>query len=171
MHTIEPSSDAAVVADLIRRAFAGVAERLGLTAGDWGWHPANWTPEKVRQAMDEGVCFHVLSCGQRPCGCVGINKTGPGVCKLRRLAVLPEFQRRGLGRALVRYGLARAAELGARRVEIGIIDEDPGLKGWYTRLGFTVTEEAVRHDRLPFTVTRMAAAVGPAAGTGPGEPT
>lgn len=161
MHAIAPSNDAALIADLIRRAFADVADRLGLTPESWRWHPSNYTPEKVRQSMAKGVCFHVLSCDGEPCGCVGIDPVGPDVYKLRRLAVVPEYQRRGLGRALVRYALDQAADLGAKRVEIGAIAEEAHLMDWYAGLGFVVTTEGIRYDHLPFTVTRMAAPVPP----------
>ena len=169
MHSIEPNNDTALLADLIRRAFTGVADRLGLTAENWSWHPSNYTPERIDEALDKGVCFHVLSCDGRPCGCVGIQETDPGVCKLRRLSVLPGHQGRGFGRALVRYVFEQAAALGAKRVEIGLIAEDTGLKDWYARLGFVVTEEGIQYEHLPFTVTRMAAPVPLAEGVCDGE--
>ncbi|GAA1867244.1 N-acetyltransferase [Myceligenerans crystallogenes] len=50
---------------------------------------------------------------------------------LSPLAVLPALQRRGLGAALVRHGLADLAERG---VPLVFLEGDPG---YYSRLGFT----------------------------------
>ena len=171
MYAIAPSDDADLLAGLIGRAFTPVVDRLGLTPETWRWHPSNYTPEKIRLAMAKGVRFHVLCSEGRPVGCVGIDMTEPGVCIMRRLAVLPDSQHRGFGRALVDCAFQRAAALGAERMEIGIFTEEAQLKDWYARLGFVVIDEGVQYDHLPLSVTHMAAPVRPADGARDGEST
>ena len=50
--------------------------------------------------------------------------------------------------------MTKAREVGARRVELGIISADVELRRWYEKLGFSVTNTA-RFEHLPFEVTFM----------------
>ena len=162
-HTIGSASlpDVPVVVDLIRKAFADVAARFGLTPENCPRHPSNCAPEWIETAIQKGVQFFLLEMDGGPAGCVAIEKGPPGVCYLERLAVLPAYRRRGLGKALVDRALSRAAALGAQRVEIGIIAAQEELKEWYRRLGFVETRTA-EFPHLPFEVCFMARDLEPA---------
>jgi ribosomal protein S18 acetylase RimI-like enzyme len=74
---------------------------------------------------------------------------------LEKLGVLPQFRRRGFGKALVQHALAEAEAIGAYRVEVGIISAQAELRKWYRSLGFTETGTA-RFAHLPFEVMFMA---------------
>jgi hypothetical protein len=56
--------------------------------------------------------------------------------------------------ALVTHVLSQAKNLGAKRVNIGIIAEQNELKKWYKEIGF-VEQESKEFPRLPFNVTFM----------------
>lgn len=60
----------------------------------------------------------------------------PGEAEFRTLAVAPEAQRRGVGAALVRACVERAAALGCRAVVICTRDFALGAQRMYQRLGF-----------------------------------
>lgn len=69
--------------------------------------------------VDGAVVGHVL-----------FSPVGEGLLGLAPLAVVPAQQKRGLGAALVRRGLSRAREAGARAVVV------LGEPGYYARFGF-----------------------------------
>lgn len=77
-----------------------------------------------------------------------------GDLELRRLAVDPRERHVGLGRELVEFACRAAAELGASRITIGIIEENARLRRWYLAAGFTHTGTR-RFPHLPFTVGYM----------------
>ncbi|MHC4435391.1 MAG: GNAT family N-acetyltransferase, partial [Planctomycetota bacterium] len=85
-----------------------------------------------------------------------LEKAGPEVCYLERLAVLPEHRGKGCGKMLVEHVFDKAAQNGSKRVEIGIISEDTKLRDWYERFGF-VLKSTKTFDHLPFVVAFMAA--------------
>jgi GNAT superfamily N-acetyltransferase len=147
-------ADAVLLASLIRESFAGVAQRFGLTPENSPTHPSNCTPEWISSAFAKGVRYHLIRNDQGPAGCVALEQAAAGLCYLERLAVLPSYRRRGLGKALVDHVVTKAREVGARRVEIGIISADVELGRWYEKLGFSVTTTA-RFEHLPFEVTFM----------------
>jgi N-acetylglutamate synthase-like GNAT family acetyltransferase len=153
------AEDVPLLARLIRDSFRDVAERFRLTAQNCPTHASNCTAEWVASAMNGGHRFYVLESDGVPRGCTAVEQTGDEVCRLKRLGVLPEFRRKGVGEALVRHGLAEARRLGAKRVEIGVIADHVELKDWYARLGFGVDREAVSLPHLPFKVTYMTIAV------------
>lgn len=73
-------------------------------------------------------------------GCVAIRRAKGDACELKRLYVKPAERGGGLGRSLVEAALARARELGYRRV---LLDTTPGMEAAHTlygQLGFRDTE-------------------------------
>ena len=140
---------------LIRESFRDVAVRFDLTPDNCPTHPSFCTPQWVESAMGKGIRFYVIESDGEPCGCVALERHDDQVCYLERLAVLPERRRRGLGRALTEHVFDQARQMGAQRVEIGIISEHTELEDWYRRLGFSVKGTA-SFDHLPFEVTFMA---------------
>ena len=154
-------SDVRLLVDLIRRSFRDVADRFRLTAENCPSHPSNCTRDWIVSAMANGVRFFILEVDETACGCVALEQPNSDVCYLERLAVLPELRGRGYGRTLVEHGLNVARDLGAGRIEIGLIADHFELRDWYLRLGFEITRDNAMFDHLPFGVTLMARTLRP----------
>lgn len=156
-HTIRDASraDVFVLVDIIRNSFRDVADRFDLTEKNCPKHPSCCTTHWIEAALQKGVRYFLLEYKGVPCGCVALERAQPEVCYLERLAVLPEYSRRGFGKALVDHALLAAEAAGAYRVEIGIIAAQGELKEWYQRFGFVETGRAV-FKHLPFEVMFMA---------------
>jgi GNAT superfamily N-acetyltransferase len=142
------------LAGIIRAAFRDVAERFSLRAETAPTHPSFCTSTWIEKALDKGVTYYLGEDEARAWGCVALERANPDVCYLERLAVLPEFRRKGLGKTLVDHVLTEARALGASRVEIGIIADHRELRDWYLRLGFRAIK-TVRFQHLPFAVMFM----------------
>ncbi|WXG42162.1 MAG: GNAT family N-acetyltransferase [Candidatus Freyarchaeum deiterrae] len=144
--------DVSLLTTIIRNSFRDVAERFNLTPENSPTHPSNCTEEWISKEQDKGVTYYILESNGKPCGCVALEQAQPEVSYLERLAVLPEYRRKGFGEALVRHVLEEALKKKAHRVEIGIIAKHTELKEWYEKLGFSV-KETVHFNHLPFDVT------------------
>ena len=107
-------ADADLLASLIRRAFADVAVRFGLTPKDSPRHPSNCSPDWIRSAFALGIRHFVLKTPGGPAGCVALEQANAHVCYLERLAVLPayrqEWLRRGPGELRRRQGAGTRCE-------------------------------------------------------------
>jgi N-acetylglutamate synthase-like GNAT family acetyltransferase len=146
--------DAQVLVETIRKSFQDVAERFGLTQENAPRHPSNCTVDWIRKDMEGGVTYFAMENKNHVVGCVALERANTDVCYLERLAVLPDQQRRGFGKALVEHVLSEAKLLGVNYVSIGIIAEQTELKNWYKGLGF-VEGESKEFPHLPFCVTFM----------------
>ncbi len=147
-------SDCEVLAKLIRDSFRDVARRFSLTQKNCPKHPSNCTSSWIKSDFSRSVPYYIFYVDENPVGCVAIEKISADVCYLERLSVLPEMRGKHLGIRLVQHALEYAASKGARKVSIGIIDEQTELKEWYIQLGFVVAE-IKRFPHLPFTVCLM----------------
>lgn len=154
------SREVPVLSALIRDAFRNVAEAFGLTRENCPKHPSNCTDEWIENDLERGVIYYLLEKDGISAGCVALEKAGPDLCYLERLAVLPEYRRNGYGKALVHHVFAQARGLGAQKISIGIIADDTNLKRWYKKLGF-VEIETQAFEHLPFFVTFMSYEIAP----------
>jgi ribosomal protein S18 acetylase RimI-like enzyme len=143
------------LAALIRGGFLDTAERIGITPENCPHYSAFASDERIAGEMTEESEFYVVDCDGRNAGCVGVEFREPGLAIVKRLAVLPEFRGRGLGNDLLDIAVESARRRGARRVELGVINENPGVREWYMRHGFEVVLEKDPPDR-PFTASYMA---------------
>jgi ribosomal protein S18 acetylase RimI-like enzyme len=65
-----------------------------------------------------------------------------------RLAVLPEYRRRGIAAALVREGEAELRGRGARRVSAVVLVDEDHATGFWTSAGYSHQHEAGRFTRV-----------------------
>lgn len=151
-------NDARILVDLIRRGFRDVAERFDLDGDNCPKHPSNCTLAWIQLDFERGVRYFIAEQDGVSVGCVGLEEAGGNVCYIERLTVLPAFRRRGIGRGLLSRATGEAKDLGASRLEIGIISDDLPLREWYQRSGFAVTGTG-HFPHLPFEVTFMAKAI------------
>ncbi|WP_029422311.1 GNAT family N-acetyltransferase [Alicyclobacillus macrosporangiidus] len=141
MFTIRPESpkDLTSIREVHLRAFEGEGEAKlvdAIRASD------NFVPELSLVAVTgtDQVIGHILF------SIVGIE-TDTGIVPtlaLAPMAVLPEYQNRGIGSALVREGLRRSAELGFEHVVV------LGHPNFYPRFGFVPS--TTKGIRSPFKV-------------------
>ena len=142
-------------AEVIRQGFAGVAREFGLTKENCPSNGAFITEELLRQAVEKGHLFYGLFEDGVLAGCMALEPQDEAdVFELGRLAVLPEKRHHGYGKRLIDEARRRAKELGARKIVIGIIEENTRLRQWYTDYGFVHTGTRV-FAHLPFTVGFM----------------
>lgn len=135
---------------VIHESFRTVALEFGLTPENCPKHTAFLPMPYLQTQFDWGWKMFALWAGSRIIGYVSVSKKSDQICQMHHLAVLPEYRRRGCGELLVEKAKAVVRELGASRLEIGIIEESTVLKNWYIRQGFVPTHTK-KFDHLPFT--------------------
>lgn len=118
---------------VLKAAFEEYRDRLDPPSG-----AHNETAAKLREVLRTSRATLALIGGEIV-GCVFYAPSGNHV-DLFRLAVLPDYRRRGIARALIEYVEARARELGLLRVQLGVRVALPGNRAYYERLGYRFVE-------------------------------
>lgn len=132
---------AATEADL--PALAGIEAAADAQYADAG-HPeladGSTIPETVaRRAIEEGR-LAVATVAGRPVGWVYWGRVG-GELSIGQICVAPAHGRQGVGTALLRYVLDRAAEAGEPAVVLNTQSDVPWNQPWYEKHGFAVVPE------------------------------
>ena len=140
--------------EVIHAAFQTVADEFGLTRENCPTNGAFMPFERLRVDFVEGILMYTIYENNKPVAFVQLIDNHDGFFEMEKLAVLPEYRHRGYGKELVEHIIAKAMELSADKIVIGIIEENTRLKTWYKNLGFihTGTRE---FTHLPFTVGFM----------------
>ena len=73
-----------------------------------------------------------------------------GALYLTRMAVLPVWRKRGVGRALMVSAEAEARRIGAARLTLRVRKNLPGNRAYFERFGFAVTGEGRDPGRPPY---------------------
>ncbi|MBQ2774932.1 MAG: GNAT family N-acetyltransferase [Clostridia bacterium] len=139
---------------LIRKAFADIAEKFSITPENCPSNPAFITADKLFDISKNGGEMFVYVYDGTPVGFMAILPKGKGIFEFEKLCVLPEFRHCGIGSKLIEHGRKVAVSYAGKKIEIGIIDENTVLKNWYRKNGF-VFKKTKLFKQLPFTVGLM----------------
>lgn len=75
-------------------------------------------------------------------------------CELNNVCVLSQYRHKGIGEKLMKHAFATATELGCKKINIGIVEENTVLKKWYASQGF-IHIGTQKFDFFPFTCGYM----------------
>jgi ribosomal protein S18 acetylase RimI-like enzyme len=92
------------------------------------------TVESVRSDL-ERAGGAIAWLGETPVGCLRFELEDDHV-HVRRVAVPPRWQRRGIGTSLMRWAHARAREVGLDEIRLGVRKQLPGNLAFYEALGY-----------------------------------
>lgn len=136
MFTIREATtdEAATVLHIERAAFGQYGAKLDPPSGVF-----RETPEAVREKMEHGI-FLLAVADNQPVGTVFYQNFGTHVY-LGRLGVLAEYQRQGIGTALIEEVERRTRKLGVDRVQLGVRVVLAHQRARYERLGYRFVSE------------------------------
>lgn len=139
--------------DVIRRAFAPVADRFSLTEHGCPTNPAFVKLERLIFEADNGVDMYGVFKDDVQIGFVGLDKR-ENEMKLEKLCIVPEQCGNGYGTLLLEFAKDKARKMGYKKISLGVIAQNMELREWYKANGFS--EMSVRSfELLPFEVCMM----------------
>lgn len=145
-------------AEVVRNAFITVAEEFHLTKENAPTNPAFLGDDSLEKMRLKGAAMFGAYEGETCIGFVAAQQADEENFYMERLAVLPEYRHKGVGRKLMDTVFDYVRENGGKKVSIGLINKNIRLKNWYLQYGFIETG-LKQFDHLPFEVCFMEKAV------------
>ena len=105
----------------------------GFDERQWREDFTHWTLEQVR-SQGPDTTTSVVEVGNERAGRLRITRTADGI-ELNGVQLLPRFQRRGIGAAIIEDLKAQGAAAGIP-LSLGVEKDNPGARRLYERLGF-----------------------------------
>lgn len=143
MHTITQLApdDIPAAAEVIRQAFATVAEAFDLTEENCPTNGAFLRDAALAEEQERGTVLYGLSDEDGLSGCMALKRKDEATFSLEKLAVAPWSRNRGYGGALVAHAVEEVRRSGGGTICIGAMYENRKLVRWYERQGFSILRE------------------------------
>lgn len=103
-----------------------------------GWTAYTTSPEKLRQGFEHSLLALAAYEGDTLQGMIRVVGDGHTIVFIQDLLVFPEYQRKGVGSALLRAVLDRYQDV--RQIELAT-DNDPNTIAFYKSMGFRQVSE------------------------------
>ena len=87
-----------------------------------------------------GGCILLAEVGGGFTGCVALRPLQDKICEMKRLYVIPEYQGRGIGRALAGSVIGEARKKGYQKMRLDTIESMKAAQTLYCSLGFKTIE-------------------------------
>jgi ribosomal protein S18 acetylase RimI-like enzyme len=113
-------------------------------AATWGWDDATQS-NFFRQKFDPAK-RQIIMLNDKPAGVLSVEEQESDTY-LALIEILPEYQGRGLGTAVIR-DLLHAAHRQNHSVSLRVLKANNRARRLYERLGFTITEETPTHFNM-----------------------
>lgn len=142
--------------DVIVKSFMTVADEFGFTIENASRFTAfattedrlNWHMEGEHRPMYVYIEDDIIV------GYYSLLLQENEACELNNVCVLSEYRHKGIGEKLMKHAFITAEELGCKKINIGIVEENTVLKEWYASQGFIHTGTR-KFDFFPFTCGYM----------------
>ena len=130
---------------VIRKLFEEYAESLGfdLSFQNFDEELANLPGE---YALPTG-CLLLATYQGNAAGCIALRRIDKTICEMKRLFVRPQFQRKGIGRALAEAVIERAKKAGYKQMHLDTVPTMDAARDLYNSLGFKEID-AYRYNPL-----------------------
>lgn len=113
-----------------------------------GWSMYTRDPARLERALTHSLTVLSAYEGKQLVGLIRAVGDGETILFIQDLLVLPEYQRRGIGKQLIEALLARFPEV---RQRVLLTDDDPKTRNFYKAAGFVESQQvgviAFYHDQ------------------------
>jgi len=138
---------------ILRESYAAVALDYGLTASNCPSNGAFINDDELQHKKNDRLEYFLAMLDRHPIGFIAIEQAfnTPEIFYIEKVAILPEYRRKGCGKQLMDFATDRIRNSGGREISLGIIAANTSLKNWYLKQGFVDAGEK-NFPHLPFTV-------------------
>lgn len=108
----------------------------------------------VQNSMSKGDLYFLISYQENYIGVISLSKLNSRKPIIRRLAILPKYQKKGLGNILIKHIEDIALNLNKTKITLGVREDKPNLINWYKKIGYNVGSSR-SFKKYPFKIIFM----------------
>jgi N-acetylglutamate synthase-like GNAT family acetyltransferase len=142
------------IVQVVQRANAVIADSMSFTIENASGHTAFYTKQRLLADLQKGNKFLIFLKDSRVCGCIALRQADKAVWYINRLATLPDYQKEGIGTALLDQAIKEVDKNRGTLIKIGTIADHKSLTQWYSKRGFK-EGKTKQFKHLPFQVLYM----------------
>ncbi|KMQ51706.1 acetyltransferase (GNAT) family protein [Chitinispirillum alkaliphilum] len=134
---------------IVNKSFLTVAQTFGYTKETVPSFPAFIGKDVIDEQIDNGLKMFGYFENSELIGVAGYNHHHENIYMIKRLAVLPQYRHKGVGKVLIEHVENQILMEKGEIAEVEIVNNNLQLKNWYKKLGY----EEIRidnYDNLPF---------------------
>ena len=149
MENIKEIKESKIITGILNKAFITVAIQFNYTKENAPKFPAFIEPNIIENGLNNGLKMYGYYLDNQIIGCVGYSFYKDHMYFIERLATLPEYRHKGIGKILMEYIENKIKENNGKIIEIHVVDENKRLIEWYKKLNY----KEIRVDEiktLPF---------------------
>jgi len=149
MENIMEIKDSKIITGILNKAFITVALQFNYTKENAPKFPAFIESNIIENGLNNGLKMYGYYLDDQIIGCVGYSFYKDNMYFIERLATLPEYRHKGIGKILMEYVENIIKENNGKIIEIHVVDENKRLIDWYKKLNY----KEIRVDEiktLPF---------------------
>jgi ribosomal protein S18 acetylase RimI-like enzyme len=143
--------DPRLIVGILNRSFLTVAKTFGYTAEQVPSFPAFIDSSVIVGQLQEEFKIFGAKIDNAIVGCAGYKFIDGTTSVIERLAVLPEYRHRGIGKYLLEYIENIIKTDKGKIIELSMVDNNLVLKNWYKRFGYRELR-IEEYPQLPFKV-------------------
>ena len=135
MENIMEIKDSKIITEILNKAFITVALQFNYTKENASKFPAFIESNIIENGLNNGLKMYGYYLNNQIIGCVGYSFYKDNMYFIERLATLPEYRHKGIGKILMEYVENIIKKNNGKIIEIHVVDENKRLIDWYKKLG------------------------------------
>ena len=136
MENIMEIKDSKIITGILNKAFITVALQYNYTKENAPKFPAFIEPNIIENGLNNGLKMYGYYLDDQIIGCVGYSFYKDNMYFIERLATLPEYRHKGIGKILMEYVENIIKKNNGKIIEIHVVDENKRLIEWYKKFNY-----------------------------------
>jgi ribosomal protein S18 acetylase RimI-like enzyme len=145
MELIIEVNDSNIITNILNKAFFTVAQELHFTKENASTFPAFIHADRIEKSLKNGLRMFGYVIDEQIIACAGFSHYKDETYFIERLATLPEYRHRGIGKKMMDFVEIQIKNIGGKNIEIHVVDKNTPLREWYKQLHY----KEIRIDEIP----------------------
>ena len=140
--------------DILTKSYEDSAVTFGMTEENCPYRGRTRLPlQELEKEFDNGYTMYGYVTENHIIGFLSM-KADAGELSIQDLAILPDYQGKGFGTALISFAKKTAKQANCKAISLGMVHDNISLREWYQKQGFK-SIKLLQFEKVSYTVGIM----------------